>query len=91
MKYGSVIIDASIAGLERFTVVVDVKNIDELVKIANRQNSMILHLLKDGTHYYLVEHEGTAYRYMFCDERQRPIPPKEQPPEPPGSILGRFL
>lgn len=91
LKYGHLIIDASISGLDRFTVIVDVKNIDELVKVANRNNSMIFHLLKEGVHYYLAEHEGTAYRYMFTDERQRPIEPPKKPPEQPGTILGRFI
>jgi len=90
LKYGSMIIDASIVGLDRFNLVIDVKSIDELVKIANRQNSMILHFMKDHTHYYLVEHEDTAYRYTFKDEKIHTPTEKIEPPEPPATILGRF-
>lgn len=67
LKYGSMIIDASITGPETTKLIIDVKSIEELVSIALKQNVFIFHLHNENKHYYLVENEGTIYRYTFFD------------------------
>lgn len=65
IKYGSLLMDVYDRGLETLTSVIDVTTIDDLAKLAERQNAMILHITRDSVHYYLVQHEGTTYRYVI--------------------------
>jgi len=67
LKYGQMIIETAISGWDKSLLIVDVVNIDELAKIANRHNTMIMHTFRDFKHFYLVENEGTVYRYFYAD------------------------
>ncbi len=67
LKYGQLIIETAISGWDKSILVVDVINIDELAKIATRHNTMILHTLRENKHFYLVENEGTVYRYFYSE------------------------
>lgn len=67
LKYGQIIIETAISGWDKSIMIVDVVNIDELAKIANRHNTMILHTFRDAKHFYLVENEGTVYRYFYAE------------------------
>jgi hypothetical protein len=63
VKYGSLIVDARDRGVETVSPVIDITSIDDLAKIAQRQNSMILHMVRNQIHYFLVQNNGTTYRY----------------------------
>lgn len=65
LKYGSMIVDASISGPDNVKLVIDVTTMEELVNIATRQNALILHMEKEMKQFYLVENDGTVYRYSF--------------------------
>jgi signal peptidase I len=65
LKYGPLIVDVSISGSDNVKLIIDIKSIEELVTIANHQNSLILHMERDKKHFYLIENEGTVYRYSF--------------------------
>lgn len=67
LKYGSMIIDVSISGPDNVKMVIDVGSMEELISLATRQNSLILHMEREKKHYYLIENEGTIYRYSFIN------------------------
>ena len=67
IKYGSLLMDVYDRGLETLAPVIEVTSIDDLAKLAERENVMIMHLhlaRRDFVHYYLVQIEGTTYRYV---------------------------
>jgi signal peptidase I len=75
MKYGSMLVDVYDRGIETFSPMIDVATIDDLAKIAERQNSMILHMVRDFLHFYFVQNNGTTYRYVASDGKNGPAKP----------------
>jgi signal peptidase I len=69
MKYASLLMGVYGAGLESLSPVIDVTSIDDLARLAERQNAMIMHLTHEDVHYYLVQVEGKTYRYMTGQDR----------------------
>jgi signal peptidase I len=67
LKYGSMVVDVYDRGVETVSPVIETTSMQDLAKIAERQNSMILHLVRNRIHYYLVQNNGTTYRY-YVDE-----------------------
>ena len=47
------------------SMIVDVTRMDDLAKLAERQNSMIMHLTHEDVHYYLIQVDGKTYRYAY--------------------------
>ena len=70
LRYGSLLIDIYDGGLETFSPVIETKTIDNLAKIAERQNVMILHMVRDSFHFYFVQSSGTTYRYVVNNGKQ---------------------
>ncbi|HTX91746.1 MAG TPA: signal peptidase I [Anaerolineales bacterium] len=70
VKYGSLIVDVYDRGVETISPVIDITSMDDLAKIAERQNSMILHMVRNQVHYYLVQNNGTTYRYYTDGQRK---------------------
>ena len=68
MKYGSILLDIHDQGLAALSPAIDVTTIEDLAKMAERQNAMILHLVRDSEHYsvdyYFLQIEGITYRYV---------------------------
>jgi signal peptidase I len=64
MKYGPILMDIQDQGLETLSPAIDVTSIDDLAKLAGRQNAMILHMKRDSADYYYIQIEGTTYRYI---------------------------
>jgi len=69
MKYGSLLVDVYDRGLENLAPMIDVAGIDDLAKIAERQNAMILHLERDLIHFYFVQSNGATYRYVASNAK----------------------
>ena len=69
IKYGALLVDIYDRGLETPSPVIDVTSIEDLAKLAERQNLMILHLKRDSMHYYLVQNEVATYRYAAGKSR----------------------
>ena len=69
MKYGSLLMDVYDRGFEKLSPVIDVVTIDDLAKLAERQNAMILHMTRDRMHYYIVQSDGATYRYVISEDR----------------------
>jgi signal peptidase I len=72
IKYGSVLIDVYDKGLRTLAPIIDVASIDDLAKLAERQNTMIMHLEEDLAHYYLTQVDGTTYRYGTTNVKKQP-------------------
>jgi hypothetical protein len=51
--------------------VIDVTSIDDLAKMAEHQNTMIMHMTINLLHYYLVQGNGTMYRFVFSARKHR--------------------
>ena len=51
-------------------MLIDVTNIDELAKLAERHNTVILHMALNFIHYYMVQCNGLTYRYVFSAGRR---------------------
>jgi signal peptidase I len=71
MKYGALIMDVYDRGLENVSSVIEVTSMDDLAKLAERQNAMILHMTRDFLHYYFVQTNGATYRYVSSDGHAR--------------------
>lgn len=68
VKYGSMMIDVQRATPLQNAGVIEVKSLDDLAKLAERFNTIILHEAQDGVHSYFVQGEGSAYRFVMADD-----------------------
>lgn len=62
-RYGRLLVPISATAAEAQRTVVDVGTIDDLVRVAKHHERLVHHQVADGAHTYLVEVQGTAYRY----------------------------
>lgn len=65
LRYGALLVDVYERSLDPASPVIDVTSIDDLAKLAERQNTMILHMTLNFLHYYLVQSNGATYRYVI--------------------------
>ncbi|MBM3181823.1 MAG: signal peptidase I [Chloroflexi bacterium] len=65
LRYGSMLVDVYERSLDVTLPMIDVTSIDDLAKMAERQNTMIMHMTLNFLHYYLVQSNGTTYRYVI--------------------------
>ncbi|MFZ5910747.1 MAG: signal peptidase I [Chloroflexota bacterium] len=65
LRYGSMIMDVLERSLDPSLPVIDVTSMDDLAKMAERQNTMILHMTLNFLHFYLVQGNGAMYRYIL--------------------------
>jgi signal peptidase I len=70
LRYGSMLVDVYEKNLEPTSVTVDVISMENLVKLADRQGTVILHMTRNFLHYYLVQDNGTTYRYVLSTGRK---------------------
>jgi hypothetical protein len=70
MKYGGLLVNVHERNLAPTSMVIDVTTIDELAKLAERHNTVILHMALGFVHYYLVQCNGFTYRYVFSAGRR---------------------
>lgn len=69
MKYGSMLVEVHDGCLETPARMIDVVAMDDLVKLAERHNSTILHESRRPIHYYFVPGDGITYRYAISEGR----------------------
>jgi hypothetical protein len=71
LKYGSFLIDVHDRGVETLLPIIDVLTIEDLAKLAERQNTVILHqsraLTRNYVNSYFVQSGGTTYRYVMVE------------------------
>src|SRR6266498_1401342 len=65
LKYRALLVNIYERDLMPASTLIDVTTIDELAKLAERHNTVILHMTLNFLHYYLVQCNGLAYRYVF--------------------------
>jgi hypothetical protein len=63
MKYNVMVIDIQSGGVDEASRIVDVNSMDDLAKLAERYNAMILHETRKDEHVYFVRADGTTYRF----------------------------
>jgi signal peptidase I len=63
-KYGSILVDVYERNLTPTSVTIDVTSMDDLARLAERHGTMILHMVRNFLHYYLVQSNGTTFRYV---------------------------
>jgi signal peptidase I len=63
MKYNVMVVDIQSEGVDEASRIVDVNSIDDLAKLAERYNAMILHETRKDEHVYFVRADGTTYRF----------------------------
>jgi signal peptidase I len=65
LRFGSMLVDVYEKSLEPTSTTIDVTSMEDLAKLAERQGTMILHMTYNFLHYYLVQNNGTTYRYII--------------------------
>jgi signal peptidase I len=65
LRYGSMMVDVLERSLDSSLPVIDVTSMDDLARMAERQNTMILHMTLNFLHFYLVQGNGAMYRYIL--------------------------
>jgi signal peptidase I len=70
LKYGGLLVNVYERNLAPATMLVDVTNIDELAKLAERHNTVIVHMAVNFIHSYMVQCNGFTYRYVFSEGRR---------------------
>ena len=82
MRYGSMLMDTYERSLDATLPVFDVTSIDDLAKMAERQNTMILHMTQNFLHYYLVQSNEVTYRYIISTGKKGTVDT-----QPPGNNI----
>lgn len=72
MKYGSTLVDVVPEAPVFNRPAVDVKDIDDLARLAERGNTVILHKVDGQMHTYLVEGDQITYRFIMNENGSRP-------------------
>jgi len=62
-KYGALLVNVYDQNIESASSLVNVTSVDELAKIAERHNTVILHMRSNFLDSYIVQSNGVAYRY----------------------------
>ncbi|MEW6400851.1 MAG: DUF5305 family protein, partial [Chloroflexota bacterium] len=70
LRYGTLLMDVYERSLDATLPMIDVASIDDLAKMAERQNTMILHMTLNFLHYYLVQSNGAVYRYVVTSGKR---------------------
>ena len=65
LRYGPLLVNVYERDMVPASTLVDVTAIEELAKLAERHNTVILHMTLNFLHYYLVQCNGLTYRYVF--------------------------
>jgi signal peptidase I len=77
-RFESQMIEVRDAGSIHSRVAVDVSSIDDLGKLAERFNTMILHAQTDNVHVYFVQGDGTLYRFVINPQETGSAVPMEE-------------
>jgi len=75
IRFGRMLIEVYDRSLAKGSSVIEVANIDDLAKLAERQNAMILHTTRDSLHYYFVQSDGATYRFINKEEQKEQTNP----------------
>ena len=74
-KHGQLILQVMPIALQPGRPVVDLPDVDSLVRLAERYGLLVLHWSRGGVDTYVVQDEGTTFRYRTGTERSvEPLP-----------------
>jgi len=79
LRYGTLLMDVHEQVVEPLAPTIDVHRIEDLARIAERQNTMILHMTFNYMDYYLVQGNGMTYRYVVGNHSERVSVVAEEP------------
>lgn len=74
MRYNSMLVDVQQTVLVNKADIVDVASIEDLAKLAEKFNSMILHAESGNLHAYYVREAGATYRFIIPAETGSNVP-----------------
>jgi signal peptidase I len=77
-RFGAMMIDIQNADAVDSKASIEVSTIDDLAKLAERFNAMILHAEFDQSHAYYVQGEGTTYRFVMSRQNAEPAVPANE-------------
>jgi phage protein U len=66
--------------------VTDVASLDDLAKLAERFNTMILHTGESNMHTYYVQSNGITYRFRLSNDKTEAAVPAYETPNPGGKL-----
>jgi hypothetical protein len=72
-KYGGLLMDIYEGNIEPTRQIIDVASIDDLARLAERQNMMIMHMRLNFLHYYMIQINGTTYRHLVSTGKKGSI------------------
>ena len=88
LKYGGLLMDVYEGGsIEPARRIVDVASIDDLARLAERQNMMIMHMKLNFLHYYMIQVNGTTYRHLISTGKKGVVEVEEKRPQLPEYTL----
>ncbi|MBL8102586.1 MAG: signal peptidase I [Anaerolineales bacterium] len=67
LKYRTLLVDVNEQNIASTSSIIDVAAMEDLVRLAERYGTMILHMSRDLLHYYFVQSNGTTYRYVVTN------------------------
>lgn len=67
IKYGPLLVDARDRSLESSSAIIDIASMDDLAKLAERNNTVILYQKQNLIHFYTVRGEKQTYRYAISE------------------------
>jgi signal peptidase len=70
LKYGGLIMDARGLEFQQNLPLVEVASIDDLARLAERQNTLITHMEINSLHIYMLQCNGAVYRYVLQTEQE---------------------
>jgi signal peptidase I len=70
LKYSSLLVNVYERDIQPTASLIDVTTIDELAKLADRLNTVILHMTLNFLHCYLVQGNGVAYRFVLSSGKR---------------------
>jgi signal peptidase I len=72
VKFGAMLVDVQKTKLGSSKSLIDVSSIEDLAKLAERHNTMMLHEAQGSLHIYYVQAEISTYRFVLVPESPTP-------------------
>lgn len=92
MKYRGLLMNVHRINIRKNLPIVDVASIDDLARLAERQNALIAHAVLNFLHCYTVQSNGAMYRYVVSDTSRPPELEQTLPrPALPRSVEPEYL
>ncbi|MEP7134240.1 MAG: signal peptidase I [Chloroflexota bacterium] len=70
LRYGSILIETHNTDTNSSSHIVDVQSINDLAKLAERYNTVLLHESTNDNHAYFANTAGTTYRYVIKSQTE---------------------